>query len=89
MGSSFYLLCSLLQLTVLFDLKYASNSFDVIFVSIIMFAFDWLNIKMNLKQNSNVRLNLIDRMMQNKLTNNLFGSINLALTTIYMLTNSE
>ena len=45
----------------------------------------WLNIKMILSEtNSTVSLNLIDRIMQNKLTNNLFWSINLAMSTIYM-----
>ena len=32
-----------------------------------------------------VRLNIIVRIMQNKSTKNLFGSIYLAMTTLYML----
>ena len=51
-----------------------------------MFTFDWLNIKMILSEKkSTSSLNLIDRIMQNKLTNTLFGSINIAMATVYML----
>ena len=51
-----------------------------------MFTFDWLNIKMILSETKlTSRLNLIDRIMQNKLTNTLFGSINIAMATVYML----
>ena len=57
-----------------------------IFVSIVMFTFDWLNIKMILSETKfNFRLNLIDRIVQNKLTNTLFGFINIAMATVYML----
>ena len=45
-------------------------------VSFVMFTFDWLNIKMVLSET---------RIMQNKLTNTLFGSINIAMATVYIL----
>ena len=35
--------------------------------------------------NSTSRLNLIDRILQNKFTNTLLGSINKAMATVYML----
>ena len=37
------------------------------------------------EKNSTSRLNLIDRIMQNKLTNTLLGSINIAMATVCML----
>ena len=54
-------------------------------ILVIMFIFDMLDIKYYLKQISTIRLNLIDKTMQNKLTKNLFEFIHLAMATIYML----
>ena len=40
------------------------------------------NDKYYLKQNSTSRINLIDRIKQNKFTNNVFGYINITMATI-------